>query len=81
MKRVECERCGASEFIEKDGFQVCRYCKTKYRLPKEDKRTHLSIENDVSRLLSLCKTDPRNKSKYINLILDIDPTNTDVFNL
>jgi len=39
----------------------------------------ISLESDIERLLQKCRTDPKNKRKYINLILDIDPDNTDIY--
>ena len=41
----------------------------------------ISLDSDIERLLQKCKTDPKNKKKYINLILDLDPDNTDVYKL
>lgn len=39
----------------------------------------ISLNSDIERLLNKCKTDPKNKRKYINLILDIDPDNTEIY--
>ena len=41
----------------------------------------ISLNSDIERLLQKCKTDPKNKRKYINLILDIDPSNTDIYKI
>ncbi len=41
----------------------------------------ISLNSDIERLLQKCRTDPKNKRKYINLILDIDPDNTDVYKI
>ena len=41
----------------------------------------ISLDSDIERLLQKCRTDPKNKKKYINLILDLDPDNTDVYKL
>lgn len=35
----------------------------------------IALDDDVTRLLEKCKSDPRNARKYANLLLDIDPDN------
>ena len=37
----------------------------------------ISLDDDISRLLSKCKEDPVNAKKYANLVLDIDPHNVE----
>ena len=37
----------------------------------------IALDDDISKLLLKCKTDPQNAKKYANLILDIDPDNLD----
>ena len=37
----------------------------------------ISLDDDISRLLSKCKEDPLNAKKYANLVLDIDPHNVE----
>ena len=54
-------------------------CENKAIIEKNLKNKELSsginINNDVERLLNLCKKDKAHASKYANLILDIDPSN------
>ncbi len=78
MKAIICEHCGGDEFIEKDGYRICRYCKSRF-IPETDekpvKETIIALNSDVERLLKKCKTDPARAKKYATLILEIDPTN------
>lgn len=81
MKMMYCERCGGDEFREENGYRVCRFCKTKYQLQREEMlvpESSISVNDDIQRLLNLCKENPANASKYAGLILDIDPTNREV---
>ena len=77
MKRLICEACGASGFIEKDGYRICEYCGSKYLI--ESKST-ISLNDDIQNLLQKCKSEPWNARKYANLVLDIDPTNSEACN-
>lgn len=82
MKRFICENCGANDFIEKDGYRICRYCDTKFLINHEDmpiKNTQIALSDDIKMLLDKCKNDPAHARKYANLILDIDPTNKEVY--
>ena len=79
-----CPYCG-SRFLketkpEKNSFGTVSF-KTETSLNKnlENVNGGISLNSDIERLLQKCKTDPKNKQKYINLILDIDPDNTDVY--
>lgn len=56
----------------------CKYCGSCFKITQDDlsnRRSDISLGNDVNELLMKCKTDPRNARKYANLILDIDPYN------
>ncbi len=78
MKSLSCEKCGASSWNTLNGYRICQYCGTKYQLTLDDiviKKSHIAVNSDIERLLSLCKTEPYNAKKYANLILDIDPSN------
>ena len=78
MKALICEHCGGDEFIEKDGYRICRYCKSKFVPSKEEKAKKaatISLNDDVERLLNKCKTDPARAKKYARLILEMDPNN------
>lgn len=78
MKALICEHCGGDEFIEKDGYRICRYCKSRFIPSKEEKAKKsatISLNDDVERLLNKCKTDPARAKKYARLILEMDPNN------
>ena len=77
-----CKNCGAQTLTAKDGYLVCDYCGSKFALEKDDvsvKASAIDINDDVTRLLKKCEEDPINARRYVNLILDIDPTNSDVW--
>ena len=90
MRQFRCNSCGADELIEKDGFLVCSYCRSKFVAERNDKHiynaiknssgqksngTNIALNEDVQRLLEKCKREPKNAKRYANLVLDIDPTN------
>lgn len=80
MEAIKCGSCGASEWIEKDGLRKCAYCGTVYHLDENEKgskQSNIALNDDVQRLLEKCKNEPRNAKKYANLILDIDPSNSE----
>ncbi len=80
MKALICEHCGGDEFIEKDGYRICMYCKSKFFLSKEEMpraTATISLNDDVERLLKKCKTNPARAKKYARLVLEIDPNNTE----
>lgn len=82
MKKFICENCGANDFIEKNGYKICKYCGSKFLINLEDipiKDTQIALGDDVKRLLSKCENDPVHARRYVNLILDIDPTNKEVY--
>ena len=82
MEAIKCSSCGASEWIEQDGYRKCAYCGTVFQLTVADKifkQSSIALHDDVQQLLEKCKNEPRNARKYANLILDIDPTNKDVY--
>lgn len=82
MKKLYCENCGGDEFVEEDGFRICRYCKSKFIICPEDtasKESRISLNEDVLRLLRMCQENPAKADKYANLILDIDPTNKEAY--
>ena len=79
-----CTNCGANDCYEQNGYRICCYCETKYAIQAEDvllKVTNISLDDDVSRLLIKCKTDPVNARKYASLALDIDPSNEEANNI
>lgn len=80
MKITTCEKCGGGEFIDRDGYRICQYCNTKYLITAEDvtqKRSTISLDNDISMLLQKCRDDPANAYRYASLVLDMDPGNVE----
>jgi len=80
MKITTCEKCGGSDFVDRDGYRICQYCGTKYLITDEDvprKSSSIALENDISILLQKCRDDPVNASRYASLVLDMDPGNTE----
>ncbi len=79
MKKIQCTQCGGEDLYQEGNFMICRYCGTRFSLEKSDRAadTAISVNSDVEELLEKCKRDPKNARKYANLILDIDPDNTD----
>ena len=80
MKAIVCEKCGSNDWMEIPGFRKCKFCGTIYQLTAEDqpaKQSDINIRGDVQALLNKCKSDPKNAKKYANLVLDIDPNNSE----
>ena len=81
MMLIECPSCGSRELIAGEGVVTCAFCRTDFiqERPKEG-RSGASIDmlSDIESLLLKCENDPRNRNRYVGLILDIDPTNADV---
>lgn len=78
MKSIKCEHCGGDEFFVKDGYRVCKYCKSTFVPSKEElpvKSATIGLNQDVQRLLDKCKLQPHKAKKYARLILEIDPNN------
>lgn len=80
MRMMKCANCGANQLREVQGFMVCEYCDSRFAIEASDaprQAMGMSINADVERLLRKCRTDRKNARKYANLILDIDPSNTE----
>jgi|SaaInlStandDraft_2_1057019.scaffolds.fasta_scaffold33282_2 hypothetical protein len=81
MKLHACTACGSKELYEDGDYQTCAYCRARL-VPQEDdfpsKKTQISISSDIDALLKKCESDKANRRRYINLILDLDPTNKKV---
>ncbi len=88
LKALICENCGAPGMVVKDGYLFCEYCHSKFVLSDKESdqlnmhmnassNSNISLKNDIEALLLKCKNDSENAKKYANLILDIDPDNTD----
>ncbi|MFR5849407.1 MAG: TFIIB-type zinc finger domain-containing protein [Faecalibacterium sp.] len=79
-KQFICKNCGASDFYDKDGFRICKYCNSKFIIETQDviqKGSSIALNDDIQMLLNKCRQDPWNARRYANLILDIDPQNRD----
>lgn len=78
MKLIECIKCGSNELLDESGYVVCAFCRLKFVLSASDRPNAgaaISVYDDIQVLLEKCRTDPLNRRRYANLILDIDPTN------
>lgn len=78
MKAIVCEHCGGDEFTEKEGVRICRYCKSRFVVSKDERGTAnatIDLNDDVKRLLERCRKDPKRAKKYATLALEIDPGN------
>ena len=81
MRALLCDSCGSTELRVVDGFAICDYCRSRFVTNSEDlpaKQTQVTVSTDVQLLLEKCVSDPANRRRYANLILDIDPFNTEV---
>ncbi len=81
MKLMICTRCGSNELRQFNGYLVCNYCRSQYSIQQEDlpqKESIVDMVSDVEALLAKCRSDPANRRRYANLVLDIDPTNSEV---
>ncbi len=84
MKALICPNCGGDEFIEIDGYRVCRYCKSKLLISQDEKPTKsasIALNDDVQALLDKCRKDPARAQRYANLILEIEPDNEEALNI
>ncbi len=82
MVALLCERCNGNSFDLINGYRVCSYCGTRYLVDNQEllqSSTSISLGEDIQNLLEKCRLDPANAKKYANLILDIDPSNLDVY--
>lgn len=88
MKLLTCSNCGSHDLYENNGYQICRYCHSRYILetnhlhspsiysnPSQTVASGISLNDDIQRLLQKCKMEPHKAARYASLILDIDPTN------
>lgn len=80
MRLVECGKCRSNELLEEGGLIVCAYCRMKFFPGESDlsnQSSAISVFDDIRELLEKCKNDPHNSKRYANLILDLDPTNSE----
>lgn len=81
MKLKQCSKCGGSELIEVDNHILCTFCRSRFAIENEQAQrpiSNIGLKSDLEELLRKCESDPMNRSRYIRLILDIDPTNSAV---
>lgn len=67
--------------VEGQGRVTCAFCRTDYTQERQaGGRSGAAVDllSDVELLLQKCEIDPRNRQRYVGLILDIDPANSDV---
>ena len=92
MKTLVCKSCSAKGLMIRGSYAVCPYCDSKFLLEREERSvlsggghysfaskgpSEISMDGDIERLLEKCRREPRNARKYANLILDMDPDNTE----
>ena len=80
MKTFSCTNCGASDFWGQNGCKICSYCHSKFTMQIDDSlptNSTIALDDDVRSLLKKCRSDPKNAYRYANLILDIDPNNSE----
>jgi hypothetical protein len=81
MNVLKCTSCGSNELVEAEGVFTCPYCRSKFEPQNTNgssKESVIEMLSDLDLLLKKCESDPANRSRYINLILDIDPGNKEV---
>lgn len=74
----KCKNCGATSFSKVDGYLICNYCDIKISNREKSQEVSISINEDIERLMKMIEDDPLNSRRYVNLILDIDPSNQKV---
>ena len=84
MRAFICEACGSNDFREENGYRICNHCGTKHIITVEDQRiaqSTIELQDDVARLLKLCKSEPDRAYKYAQRILEIDPYNSEAIRI
>ena len=77
------------EFERVNGTMKCVYCRTTYvanasaakNLFNNVASSVIEIDEDILLLLDKIKTEPWNKKRYANMILDIDSTNEEALKI
>ena len=81
LDSMSCSRCGSNELIEiGDKFQ-CSYCQSRFEKTSKSNTkldTSIGLKADIDALLKKCEVDPPNRERYVRMILNLDPSNTDV---
>ena len=78
MKAFICDSCGSNDFHEENGYRVCNHCGTRHAITRDDMvfaSSTVELQDDVSRLMAKCRTEPERAKKYAQRILEIDPYN------
>lgn len=78
MENMKCKNCGSSDFNRVADYLVCNYCNSKYENKFHNNETVISLDDDVKNLINKIIEDPANRALYLNLILDIDPSNQEI---
>ena len=81
LNSVGCTRCGSNDLTEVDGFLQCAYCQSRYEIGLKQvllPATSIGLAADIEALLKKCEDDPANRQRYIRMILNIDPSNSEV---
>lgn len=56
MKVFTCEKCGSGDFLEKNGYRICSYCRSKYSLSGgTDGNSIINLDGDIQNLLKMPK--------------------------
>ena len=78
------------EFERVNGAMKCVYCRTTYVADANAEKnvfnkpvtsSVIEIDEDILLLLDKIKAEPWNKTRYANMILDIDPSNEEALRL
>lgn len=76
MKKLQCEGCGSSDFVKKDGLFECQYCGLKYSPEEISNLYKVKIDNSdkINNLLKLAKQARRNdnwekSAQYYEMVL------------
>lgn len=72
-----CDGCGSNDFEKSEEGFICKYCRTRYTV--KIREATINLDGDVERLLKKMVDEPLKVRRYADLILDIDPTNTDIY--
>ena len=67
MKKLQCEGCGSSDFVKKDGLFECQYCGLKYSPEEISNLYKIRIDNSdkINNLLKLARQAKRKLGSVI----------------
>lgn len=82
MKKLQCEGCGSSDFVKKDGLFECQYCGLKYSPEEISNLFKIKIDNSdkINNLLKLARQAKRNNNwekcaQYYEMVMIEDSEN------